>query len=699
MGQALPEDFSTLTVAELKEFCKENGLSMSGKKADLVDRLDSHFNEESISLEEVISVPLPKVDEEDVLDEEEVLDAEVLDAEVIDEEEAVEEITPLAQKEVTLPTLKDQLQNPKVIAVLLTILVASGGWYWYTTSQLQPFVADDLRYGDSMDYSVIGGNMEATGGYIDLVLDNIELEDEDICRLQVEFAGDGTTSVTKGTSEDILFESDNSLLGNVQAKGAYGANWLAVEKKQTKDFDSFSVTRYKYNPLSPSNCISQGAGVGGSMQFNTTSWTEIAERDVISTQADWNLNLDGDYWKGTTFSFGVGGILGVLDDLAPGVAMVISPVELREMMGGKLIDTDANGTHLGWEWRVVGTDEIGDEELWKVTMEHREIRDNCLGFARIVMWVNEDSPWAVKQNVDIEISDSGSSQSSCSTLTEQLADLVLPEGELKFSVEMSEKSIKRGSKLLTLGRNYDSMPNPGAYVPKSDELSDWGANGLHLPDNSVLRDNTLEHAVQCLTGGFVSEAVAANAALNDDGYIWRAVDDNGNQTDSTLWNLSWVSGDPNSGWVVIDVSGEPSNSNCTYVGHGSNDETVQHSRNDIPAALNLTMIEEDLTDQYRYPVFSGPDGFFTSAGEYHPETRIGYLVVTPDGDLTDWINRLNSGDTGTTTIDMSRSWETTIFDPKTQTSTDWDNSLNMIMDATNGQVVGWNYLTTPIIGE
>ena len=103
------------------------------------------------------------------------------------------------------------------------------------------------------------------------------------------------------------------------------------------------------------------------------------------------------------------------------------------------------------------------------------------------------------------------------------------------------------------------------------------------------------------------------------------------------------SGDPNSGWVEIDVSGEPSNSNCTYVGHGSNDETVQHSRNDIPAALNLTMIEEDLTDQYRYPVFSGSDGFFTSAGEYHPETRIGYLVVTPDGDLTDWINRLNSG--------------------------------------------------------
>ena len=83
------------------------------------------------------------------------------------------------------------------------------------------------------------------------------------------------------------------------------------------------------------------------MQFNTTSWTEIAERDVISTQADWNLNLDEIIGKEQRFHFGVGGILGVLDDLAPGVAMVISPVELRDMMGGKLIDTDANGTHLG----------------------------------------------------------------------------------------------------------------------------------------------------------------------------------------------------------------------------------------------------------------------------------------------------------------------------------------------------------------
>ena len=205
MGEALPEDLSTLTVAKLKELCKENGLTTGGKKAELVERLDAHLNEESISLEEVSTVPLPEIEED------EVLDAEVLDAEVVDDEpEVIEENIPQFEEKISLPTMKDQLQNPKVIAVILTLLVASGGWYWYTTNQLQPFVADDLRYGDGMEFTVLNGNMEATGGYIDLVLDNIELEDEEICRLQIGFGGKGTTAVTQGNSEDILFESDNS---------------------------------------------------------------------------------------------------------------------------------------------------------------------------------------------------------------------------------------------------------------------------------------------------------------------------------------------------------------------------------------------------------------------------------------------------------------------------------------------------------
>ena len=67
-------------------------------------------------------------------------------------------------------------------------------------------------------------------------------------------------------------------------------------------------------------------------------------------------------------------------------------------MGTKLIEEGANGTHLGWNWNVIGADEIDGEELWKVSVENEQVRttasvtqESQCGF--------EDSPWAVRQNV------------------------------------------------------------------------------------------------------------------------------------------------------------------------------------------------------------------------------------------------------------------------------------------------------------
>jgi hypothetical protein len=674
---------SSHTVAELKTMCKENGLSVAGRKAELIDRLNELFSEDSISLEEAETVPLPDV-EEVIEEEDEVLVAEFIEAEII--EDVVEPTSALDKLPATSMTLMDQIKNPKVAAVILAILVASGGWYWYVNNQLQPFTADDLRYGDSMSYTVLNGDLDATEGYIDLVLDNIETDEEDICRLQLEFAGKGTTSVTEGNSNELAFESDDTLLGAVQAKGAYGLDWLAVEKVQTRDFDSLTVSRYKHKILSPDECSDIAAGVGGTLEFNTKSWTEISERDVISTEADWKLNLDGDYRQGTTMSFGLGGVLGLLEEIAPGVAIVISPIEVRDMLGTTLIQAGANGTHLGWEWNVIGPDSVGGDEMWKVTLEHREIRDNCFGSARITMWVDEESPWAVKQNVDVTISGDQADTSACGTFSEQLADIVLPEGSLSLKLEMSQDTLVRGDKLLDMGRSYSSVPNAGAYVPTTGELSDWGSYGLHLPDNSSLRAHTLEMAVDCIDLGYVDDAVAATSALDNGGYIWRARDGPSNQTGATQWNLSYVRDSPASGWVLIDVFGPPSEQNCDYIEHGSYDNSVAHSRNDIPSSLNLSMLEQDLADSMRYPTLTGENGFFTSSGEYHPTTRIGHLIVTPDGDYTDWLNQLNSGDTGATTLDMTRSWQ----------SGSWDNSLSLAMDATNGQVIGWNFIQTPL---
>ena len=142
--------------------------------------------------------------------------------------------------------------------------------------------------------------------------------------------------------------------------------------------------------------------------------------------------------------------------------------------------------------------------------------------------------------------------------------------------------------------------------------------------------------------------------------------------------------------MELDVSGEPSDANCTYIAHGGHDDSVAHSRDDIPSVLNIQMLEEDLSDQSKYPELSGNDGFFTSSGQFHPETRVGILVVTPDSEYTDLLNRLNSGDTGATTLDLTRSWISS------DNGIQWDNTLSLAMDANTGQVVGWNFVQSPV---
>ena len=696
-----PESYvsSSHTVAELKAMCKENGLAINGKKADLISRLNDFFtddvpeeesisleDEESISMEEEIvsleseSVPLPSVKDD-------VLEAEVLDAEFIDEEEPV-----FVKESTTSVTLIDQLKNPKVAAVLLTILVATGGWYWYVSNQLQPFTADDLRYGDSMEYTLLNGELEVTGEYVELIRDNVDVDQlNNSCRLLMTFSGIGTTSVTDGAQSELDFEADDSLKGVVRAKGAYGLDWLTVEKVQTRNFDQINLKSYNPKPLQPDECQSGSSiyAVGGNLEFNTKSWTEISERDVISTEAEWKLTLGEDYTQGTTVSNGLGGVLGLLEDVAPGVAIVISPVELREMMGTKLIETGTNGTHLGWDWNVLGADEVDGEELWKVSVENRQIRDNCFGHARITMWVSEDSPWAVRQNVDVYISGDQGDKSACGTISERLADVVLPDGEISLTLEMSENTLTRGDKLLDLGRSYSSVPNAGAYVPTSEQLIDWGENEPNMPDNSSLRANSLDDALQCIQSGHVSADNTGNNRLDDNEYIWRARDDR-SQQGVTVWNLSWVDSNSDTGWVELELSGTPSSENCTKIASDNSDDAIAYSRSDIPSVLSIDMMEEDLIDQMRYPILSGPNGLFTSAGEYHPETRVGILVVTPDSDFTEWLSALDTGEAGTTTLDITRSWSST------ENGIEWDNTLSLAMDARTGQVVGWNLAQSPI---
>ena len=44
--------------------------------------------------------------------------------------------------------------------------------------------------------------------------------------------------------------------------------------------------------------------------------------------------------------------------------------------------------------------------MWKVTASHQDVRDFCLGYASMTIWLDADSPWAARQTVDVAISSS-----------------------------------------------------------------------------------------------------------------------------------------------------------------------------------------------------------------------------------------------------------------------------------------------------
>ena len=72
-------------------------------------------------------------------------------------------------------------------------------------------------------------------------------------------------------------------------------------------------------------------------------------------------------------------------------------------------------------------EKISATNMWKVTASHRDVRDFCLGYATMTMWLDADSPWAARQTVDVAISSSEASQ-TISAWQQRGIDAVLPEG-------------------------------------------------------------------------------------------------------------------------------------------------------------------------------------------------------------------------------------------------------------------------------
>ena len=713
---------SSLTAAKLKALCILNDLPTSGNKSDLVSRLlESGLSRDELGIEaeeaveEVIEAviedepiqPSLSLEDEDTLTPEiepevakpvvestdnqivdasldEVLDAEVLDAEFVTLDEEVKAPKTVDAQSTTskssgdAATLLDMIKQPKIAAVFVVVLILGAGTWYYFNNQLEPFTADTLRYGDEMTYTISDGDFMASEGFLDLVLDQIETED-DICKLRLLFDGSGDVSISNGGSSELVSQTSLDRLGAVSAKGGQGMDWLTVESVSEYDFSAFTIQRHLRSSIPGSSaCSDFPASVSGTADLTSTQWTELRDRASIGTAVDWNLNVE-DTYQGNLMTFGVGGILGDLDTLSPGFSMLLQPVELQELLANDYIDDGATGSRLGWDWRVLGTETLGSTEMWKIVATNQDVQELCLGSASMTLLVEEGNPWATKQTVNVVISGSDSNRQGCSTTTKLLGDYVLPDGELTMSHTFQKSSLSRGSKGLEFGLSYDARPQANELSPNDDELNDWGPNGEHMPDESTLRTHNLEAAIDCLDY-LQTSASGAVAALDDGGYVWRAIDQQ--YATSTQWNISWIATDDIAGWVTFNMTGTPSQENCQFDKKGSYDETVSYNREFIPKVLNISTIEESLLDSTRFPMLTSDQGLFTNAGNYHPETRVGYLVVVPGSGINTILTNIGDATDGASTVDISRDW----------TEDGWNKRFNLIADATDGRIIGWNYV-------
>ena len=713
-GERMADETSSLTVAKLKALCVINDLATSGKKAELVERLleaglsrtevglseaepveevveeevvFSLEDETTISIEEDEPEPAKAVKEAVIKEEEDdVLEAVLVPDLVEDEPEEV--FTPVATKRQDVATLGDMIKDPKVIAVVIVSLFLGAAGWWYINSSLEPFTAEPLRYGDTMEYTISGGlgdrpAIMASEGFLDLVFNFLE-PDDDYCRIFMDYEGRGTLSVSQGTSLDLVGMSSQSLLGAVRSQGPYGSNdWLAVEIANTYEFDDFDIGRNTYSVINQGSCpeAEDGAYVPGEAVLTTKRHVELKEQVTLSTAFEFSATIDNKPYEGSAKTFDVGGLLGSLDVILPGVSLMLQPIELQDLFATEVIEEGASGERLGWRWRVVGQDTLGDDKAWKIAATHVDIERLCLGSATMEIWAEENNPWASQQTVDVIISNDGSLQSSCSPFSEAFGDYLLPEGELELHHSFKTTKLTRGSKVLDLGKDYNIRPRANLLALDEDVQEDWGGQDkLHPPDASNMREHTLEKAMQCFDyiGGSAS---GAKAALDDGGYIWRGLDQRTGAT--TQWNVSWVALDDTSGWVLFELTGEPTSDNCTYLNKGSFEELASHNRESIPAVANISTLEERLSDTQRYPQLTGSEAIFDASGAYHADARVGFLVAVPGDGANDLLGQLTSTTVGATTLDLSRTWEEGI----------WEHTFAVAVDATDGRVVGWTKLS------
>ena len=376
------DELSTLTVAELKVRLKKLDLPVSGKKADLLSRLEGAISSESVSSDDEVLIleddgdallvedfeEVSSDDDDDLFDaevivdedESDVFEAEILEAELPDESTDLSRSKPVRVKS-SSPWYKDGTNIATAIVVLL--IVAGGGW-WYLTQQEVVFRAAPSHYGDTFEFEVKDGSVEIVGDeMIKYIRDQMPSDSLGYpCeRVTVDFAGNGKAAITEGTLSDLVNPSDKEIQGAVKMKDGYGRDWNTVEQTLTYDLSADIRGNTQVEDFCSSN--TEFTRLNNDIEISMSTWTEISERRLLRSQTSLDFSdSDGKHTGTDTTTFGSISNSDTLMDAIDVILLPMHPVSIYDMFQTSILSEGMTGQYDGWDWTVGGDAASGGED-------------------------------------------------------------------------------------------------------------------------------------------------------------------------------------------------------------------------------------------------------------------------------------------------------------------------------------------------
>ena len=718
-----PEELSSMKVDDLRERCRELGLTVSGKKQDLIDRLLDSGNTGESEEQTVIDAQeaTQEADVSDAVDkllarfeggadpepEQDAIEAEVMEAEVVaedEEEEAVEEEpTPEPEPEpdpwasalvddeeqettepadqasmtIVLPSFDVFFENWKPISAVLAAVMLAGVGAFYFFSADPSFQARQLKYGDEMSFQISEGEISIEGDeMISLLRDAASPSAlDEICdELAITIDhGDGDIAVREGTLSDIQHASDLDFVGAVNSPDAYGRDFLTAE--QSIDYDLNMDLTFR-TVTSSGECGGKLSSPDNTADISLKRWVEITGKEAIRSDllVDFTDN-NGDSSNVQAIIYDLEELSG-LNGISP-LMLPLTPIELHDVFGDSVLTEGSSWNddpqwNSDWRWTVGSETKSSYGNVYPITMWNQDVND-CLGHATMELKVKSSSPWPVEQTIDILI-DKSLETSNCGFIAGTVSSMSLPEGTIKIKMKISEQSSNSGSKDVEWYSIYESRPGPGEDKPSSSSQRQWVSS---MPDESVSRNFDLEEAIECTRVNHSTSELAI--ALDSTGYIWQAYWSQ--PTRSPQWNMSWVNEDDRSGWAVVREIG----SGCDIIDYGTHPSgTFSWNREAVPDTHTMSLLEQRLLDDLRYaelnPYLEG------SQGSWLVDVQIGYLLTSPEEGLLSGLPDIFAD--GKVTILIDRNWGSPEDGGR-------EHTLRLAMDAETGRMAGWVHTNGP----